>query len=329
MAEDCEFGDFSSAFQTNSRTGDTSENNASVDSSVNDAFVSSSVNGTSTLPDAFFDPFGARTNYVVGEFSNEDANPIPRFSFAVASLPNNPPLPDIDPDFEGVENAISAQCVYLSKSPIDIGSRNSETVAGSTSAVSGNIEFGDFEFTFASSRSLKDNCTQPVDLSVTGAVASDKNKCIVSVNDSAFSKEENCHKDDKNEPCSLNSLSAQTFHEFPPQLFGEPITNSTSHAPDDCFADFRSFQTGTSNPNQFGVFESQSQGHSCFQLSLPTEQEDEFGSFSNAGNECEEFKGTVVVEYQTAQHNSPRDVNRLTVSSESRKFMVFRVCTVF
>ena len=337
MAEDSDFGDFSSAFQTNRRTGDTSENNANfVDSTVNDAFVSSSLNATTPLPDVLFDPFGAHPNDVFGDFSDISTNPIPRFSFVAASLPDNPRLPeDIDLHFDGVENAISAQCASFSNSPIDIQSKNSEPVAGNTSAVSDSVEFGGFEFSFASSESLTGNWTQPVDLTVTVAVASDKSKSIVSVNDCADLKEGNCRKDDKKEPCSLNSLSAQTLHKLPPHSFGKPVTNSTSHAPDDGFADFSSFQTDTSNSNQLGAFASQSQENAYIQPSLPKEQEDEFESFSIADNECEEFKAAVIVESETTRHNSPTDMaefqsfNRPTVCSEIRKSMVFCVYTVF
>lgn len=349
MAEDDDFGDFSSAFSSNQTTGrgfetDTAVSTSSQKCGTNENY-STTCSGSAQPPeDMTFDAF-ASFPLENGGFSDfhgfTPSSSFPPVLFEDGSVPEIPPLPDdlqINIKEVGVGDVMSTAEATSSHSTAE-QPRSSEPAALMSTAMDAN-EFGDFESSFPTpgvtcgtshSQTTSSSAVTTVDTSCHGSQMSE---CAVPGRNSEFP---DLRSDMRSQHLSMDMPSHKSLsHSFETH----PAFSSTSHLPEEGFADFNHFaQTVTSQPSkpdQGSAYRSQppqSTVETKVQSTLSGNQIDDFGSFSSAEDEFRGFEGATTGQAPTTAANKESQetfvssINQLA-SNDSSKFTVGRACTL-
>ena len=347
MAEDDEFGDFSSAFSSNQTTGGGFETDAAVPTSsqkygTNDNY-STTCSGSSQPPeDVTFNAFASfpLENGGFADFhSFTPSSSFPPVSFDDGSVPEIPPLPEdlqINIQEVGVGDMTTA-AEATSSYPTTEQPQSSEPAALTSTAIDAN-EFGDFEFSFPSRVTCATSHSQTISSSTvdTSSHGSQVSECAVP--SAAGNSELTDHRYDI--PSQYSSVDMPSQKLLSHSSKTHPALNSTSHLPEEGFADFNHFaQTATSQPSkpdQDGAHTSQppqSAAETKVQSTLSVDQLDDFGGFSSAEDEFTGFEAATTGQSHTiaankeAQEGFASSIGQLG-SSDSSKFMVWNVYTL-
>lgn len=345
MAEDDDFGDFSSAFSSNQTTGrgfetDTAVSTSSQKCGTNENY-STTCSGSAQPPeDVTFDAFASfpLENGGFADFHGfTPSSSFPPVLFEDGSVPEIPPLPDdLQISIKEVGGDMMSTAEATSSHSTAEQPRSSEPAAEMSTAMDAN-EFGDFESSFPTpvvtcgTSHFQTTSSSAVTTVDTSSHGSQMSECAVPGRNSEFP---DLRSDIRSQHLSMDMPS----HKSPSHSFEtHPAFSSTSHLPEEGFADFNHFaQTVTSQPSkpdQGSAYTSQpphSAVETKVQSTLSVDQINDFGSFSSAEDEFRGFEGATTGQAPTTAANEESQeafvssINQLA-SNDSSKFTVGHV----